>query len=473
VATILAALLLLFSGQRQGQPVVQSVAVLPFADLSPDQNHRYFADGMQEEILSRLARLENLSVASRTSVEQYRNTRKSLPIIARELGVDAIIESSVRVADERVRITVQLIDAKTDRHLWSGTFDRELSVENIFAIQQEVALQVGRELQSGVIRGSRWSLLPTRHLAAYDAYLLGRYHTYRQTPEDLTLGIAHLQEAVNLDPDFARAWAALGWAYSFEGTIYGRDAPKNVFPRAREAVTRALSIDNQLADARDLYADILAWYDWDFAAAEREYRKAMELDPMQVLGYVVFLSTQLRHEEAVGLIRRRVAATPGDPWVRVNAAWAYLHARQFDQAIAEANLAQPHTDSAAVLGFAYLGQGLTDKALAVFERDIERQGRGPRQLSHLAIANFRAGRVAQGRSLLAELEAEAGRRYLSPDLLADAYFAAGDANNGFARLFEAVDQRARGVIFVQTSLLLDGYRADPRYQSLLHAVGFQ
>ncbi len=461
-------------GDRPPAPDVHSVAVLPFADLSPDQDHRYFADGMQEELLSRLAKLENLELVSRTSVEKYRGTDLSLPEIAGALGVDAVIESSLRVADDRVRITVQLIDGQTDRHLWAETYDRELSVENIFSIQQEVAEQVGQALALEFTTGQSSAVgpLPTASIAAYDAYLIGRYHTYQQTPEDLQLAIGYLEQAVEIDPEFAEAYAQLGWAYSFIGTVYGRQPPREVYPKAKAAVTRALSINNRLANARTLYADILAWYDWDFAAAEREYRKTIELDPLNVLGYSLFLSTQLRHEEAIALLERRIAAVPDEPWVRINAAWAFMRAGQYARAIEEAKLGGQHADARSVLGFTALRMGDADRAIEAFEEDLREKGRQPRQLSHLAIAYYKAGRDAEAQQLLEELIAAADAGYVAPSQLAGAYFAAGDADKGFAAMDAAVAARDRGVIFIQTDMMLDGYRDDPRYQALVRAVGF-
>ncbi len=455
-------------------PGIRSIAVLPFSDLSPNQDHRYFADGMQDELLTRLTRLENLEVASRTSVEKYRSTDMSLPEIAREIGVSGVIESSIRIADDRVRITVQLIDAQTDRHLWAETYDRELTVENVFSIQQDVAEQIGQALALEFAAGPAAANvpLPTANIAAYDVYLIGRYHTYQQTPEDLELAIGYLEEAVDIDPEFADAYAQLGWAYSFVGTVYGRQPPREVFPKAKAAVTRALSINNQLANARTLYADILAWYDWDFAAAEREYLRTMELDPLNVLGYVLFLSTQLRHQEAIALLEQRIAAVPDDPYVRINAAWTFISAKQYARAIEEARLGRKHADAWSILGFANLGLGNTDQAIAAFETDMREQGRMPRQLAHLAVAYYKAGRNAEAQQLLKEFLAAAETGYVAPTLLASIYFAAGDADSGFAAMEQAVAARDRGMIFLQTDMMLDGYRDDPRYHELLRELGF-
>jgi len=453
----------------------RSIAVLPFVDLSAGQTHRHFADGMQEELLTRLTKLESLEVLSRTSVEKYRDTNLSLPEIARQVGTNAIIEGSVRIAENRVRITVQLIDAVADRHVWAENFDRELSVANIIRIQEDVADQIAAalRLEYQSEQATTQVRLPTDNLQAYEAYLLGRYHTFQLTPRDLEQAVIHLERAIALDAQFAEAYTSLGWAYSFLGTTYGRRAPRDAYPKAREAALRALALDSEFADARSLYADILTWYDWDFVAAEREYIRAMELNPLNVLGYALFLSTQMRHDEAMELVEKRASASPNDPFVFVNAGWRYLNAGQTDRAIAAAIQGQDHPDANAVLGFSSMAAGDIDRAITAFEADLDTFGSNPAQLSNLAYAYFKAGRSAEGRELLDELLATSADAYVSPALIAAVYFAAGDADNGFAMLDQAVSARAREVIFMQVSQSLAGYRQDPRYTALIRKIGFQ
>jgi len=449
-----------------------ALAVLPFRDMSESGEHQFFADGMHDELLSRLASIDGIAVISRTSVEPYRDSKLSLPEIAAALGADIVIEGSVRVDENRLRITVQLIDAATDEHRWAESYDRELSVQNIFTIQQEVAEQVARALEVGnLARQGGSGPLPTESLEAYNLYLLGRYHTFRQSPGDLEQAIALLEQATRIDDGFAEAYAVLGWAWSFLGTEYGRHRPHDVYPRAREAALRALSLDANLADARTLYADILTWYDWDFEAAEREYRKTIELEPLNVLGYALFLSTRERHDEAIAMIEKRLLATPEDTYVRVNAGWRYFHAGRYDRAMVAAQAGAQHADSASLLGWSRLAQGDHGGAIDAFEADVERQGRGARQIANLAAANFRAGRFDVARGLLQELNELSEGAYVSPALVAAVHFAAGDADEGFRLLGEAVQQRARDLIFLRVSWILEGYRDDPRYRQLLVQVG--
>ena len=447
------------------------IAVLPFQDLSPDQSNGFFADGMQEELLTRMSGLQELAVVSRTSVERYRDSDKSLPQIAADLGADAIIEGSVRIDARKLRITVQLIDGSSDVHLWAETYDRELSIENVFAIQQEVADNIAQALKLEFTANKTSFDLPTNDLDAYNQYLLGRYHTFRQTPENLELAVTYLSKATELDPQFAEAYAALGWAYSFLGTAYGNYAPAEAYPKAREAALRAIAIDSNLANARSLYADILTWYDWDFVMAEQEYLRTIEIDPLNVLGYALFLSCLERHDEAIALVEQRIEAQNDDPYVRVNAGWRYLDAGQYEKAIEAAKLASQHPDAASLMGLAYLALGEASKAIEIFEQDLDNQGRYPQQIANLAVAHFKNGNDGEASVYRSELEMLAEQQFLSPALLATIEFASGNADRGFELLQKAVAARAREVIFLRVDLMLTGYRDDPRYMDLLAAVG--
>lgn len=447
----------------------QSLAVLPFQDMSAGEAQQYFADGMQEELLSRLTRLDGLEIVSRTSVERYRDTALSIREIGSALDADAIIEGSSRVEADRVRITVQLIDAKNDRHIWADSFERELTVSNVFAIQREVADRVAAALSLDRPALSAAIRLPTDSVVAYDAYLLGRYLTFNQSPGDLERAIEHLQNATTIDPGFAEAWAVLGWAWSFQGTTYGSSRPDDVFPRAKDAALKALSLDANLGNAHSLYADILTWYDWDFPAAERSYRRAQELDPLDVLGYALFLSVQGRHEESLDLIERRLEAHPDDLYVQVNAAWRYVTAGRWDDALQAAANADGHPDAEAAAGSAYLRMGEPQRAVDAFTLAIERHGRTPSRVANLATAYFAHGEMDAGGALLEELLGADG--YVPPSLPASVLFAAGDADRGFDYLAEAVRQRDRGALFLLTGPVLAEHRDRREFEALAETVG--
>jgi len=457
---------------KAGAQAADALAVLPFKDMSAGQDQQFFADGMHEELLSRLAMIDGLSVISRTSVERFGESKAGLPDIAAQLGVDAVVEGSVRVDGNSLRVTAQLIDASSDEHLWAANFDRQLSMHDIFSLQTEIATAIAEALRLEYANNAAYSLqLPTNSMQAYNLYLLGRYHVFRQTRPDLEKGISYLQQAIDIDDEFAEAYATLGWAYSFLGTVYGARPPKEMYPQAKEAALRAIALDDTLADARSLYADILTWYDWDFDAAEREYLKTLELDELNVLGYALFLSTQERHDEAITLIKRRLAAQPNDPWVWVNAGWLYLSAGRPDEAIEAAERAADHNDSKAIIGWGRLAQGDKAGAIDMFAEVLRAQGHTIRNVTNLAIANYRGGRDAEGDQLLAELETLAEETYVPASSLAAIHFTAGNADRGFAYLEEAFAERSRSLIFLRVNQWTLDYRDDPRYVDLVERVG--
>jgi TolB-like protein/DNA-binding winged helix-turn-helix (wHTH) protein len=461
------------SNAGESPAIADALAVLPFRDMSEGQDHQFFADGMHEELLRQLSAIDNLALISRTSVEPYRQTDLGLPEIALRLGASAVLEGSVRIDGDHLRITVQLIDAASDEHVWSGSYDSVLSVQSIFEIQGNVASRIANTLKLQYVEQRFANVaLPTNNMDAYNLYLLGRYHTFKQTPADLASAVEFLERAIVLDSQFAEAWATLGWAYSFQGTVYGGQRPHDVYPKAKEAALRAIALDARLADARTLYADILTWYDWDFAAAEQEYLRAIDLDPLNVLGYALFLSTQQRHDEAIERIEQRLAASPEDTYVRINAGWRYFHAGQFDKAIAAAGASTQHSDAGTLLGWSLLGSGNIERAIRVFESDIESGGRDSQRIANLAAANFYAKRRDEALGLLAELEAKAKVEYVSPAVFATLHFSAGEPDEAFEKLNESLAQHDRELIFLPVSLSTAGYRDDSRYGELIRKIGF-
>jgi len=453
--------------------IANALAVLPFRDMSEGQDHQFFADGMHEELLRQLSAIDNLALISRTSVEPYRQTDLDLPEIALRLDAGAVLEGSVRVDGDHLRITVQLIDAASDEHVWSESYDSVLSVQSILEIQGNLASRIANTLKLQYVEQRFANVaLPTNNMDAYNLYLLGRYHAFKQTPADLASAVEFLERAIVLDSQFAEAWATLGWAYSFQGTAYGGQRPHDVYPKSKEAALRAIALDTRLADARTLYADILTWYDWNFAAAEQEYLRTIDLDPLNVLGYALFLSTQQRHDKAIERIEQRLAASPEDTYVRMNAGWRYFHAGQFDKAIAAAEASTQHADAGTLLGWSLLGSGNIERAIQVLESDIESGGRDTQRIANLAAANFYAKRRDEARGLLAELEAKAKVEYVSPAVFATLHFSAGEPDEVFEKLNESLAQRDRELIFLPVSLSTAGYRDDSRYGELIRKIGF-
>ncbi len=457
---------------RPGPDIPWTLAVLPFEDLSAGGDQAYFSDGIHDEIISRLSKIDMLAVTSRTSVLPYRNAAKNLREIAGELGVKLIIEGSVRHSDDRVRINVQLIDAENDNHLWAQNYDRPLSVSNLFAIQSDVAEQIARALEAELTVEEMDELrqLPTDNLDAYDSYLLGRYHLWRGNPQDLRLSIGFFEEAIAFDSEFARAYLGLGQTLTFVGTSYGWMAPQEAFPLAEQKVAEALGLEPESAEALALRGDILTWYQWRWPEAEEAYRQAIKINEDYVLGYAILLSILNRNDEAVQLIETLISRYPRDHWIRSNAAWRFLSAGDPRRAIAEASFAieidDSYGDAFGSRGWAYLAIGEVDHAIQDFKRHMNLQNRSPIALSYLAIAYIRAGNRDDAMSLLDEIRQLESTSFVPPEVFARVYVELGDFDEAFLWLNLAYDARSRGLIFLNANANWDPIRSDPRFQSL-------
>ena len=312
---------------------------------------------------------------------------------------------------------------------------------------------------------------PVSNIDAYNAYLLGRHFTFEQTESALEQAVQHLGRAIALEPAFGAAHCALGWAYCFQGTSYGNVTPKDVFHRAKTAAMQAISLDPNSAEAHSLLADILTWYDWDFVGAEREHRRSLSIHRGASLGYALMLSALERHDEAIELVDALMRERPDDAYVLMNAAWRYLDARQFDEAAVLARQASKHIDAAAIDGIAQLMLGDIDGARRVFSDDLTRNPEDPNKIANLARAAYLCGDASEGEALEHRLRHVDEQRYVSPFTLATPRFAAGDADAGFRLLEAGIEARAREMIFLKVTTVLDGYREAGRYQNLLQKVG--
>jgi TolB-like protein/DNA-binding winged helix-turn-helix (wHTH) protein/Tfp pilus assembly protein PilF len=451
-----------------------SVAVLPFEDMSPNADQAYFSDGMHEEIITRLSYIPALAVTSRTSVLPYRAADKSVAEIAAELGVNLIIEGSVRHSDEQIRITIQLIDAVSDEHLWAATYDRPLRIGDIFDIQSDVAEKVAAALQIELHAAAAGDTLPTDSLAAYNNYLLGRYHVHRGNSRDLERSIEFFEQAIAEAPDFAAAHVGLGQALTFVGTTYGWLPPGEVFTRAELEVSEALRLDPDSIDAYSLRGDILTWYRWNWAEAEDAYKMAIDNGAQFDLGYMLLLSALGRHDEAASMMEGAIEAFPRDRWVRSNAAWRFLGAGDYERAIAEADAAiaidDSYGDVFASRGWAFLWRGNVERALQDFERNIELNGRSVSALSNLAIAHYRAGDEETTVRLLDEILAMDPATYASYENVARVFVTLGDFESAFEWLERGYAARSRGMIFLNEQRSWDSVRDDERFQDLMRRL---
>ena len=450
------------------------VAVLPFADMSPNADQAYFSDGMHEEIITRLSYIPTLAVTSRTSVLPYRATDKSVAEIAAELGVNLIIEGSVRHSDEQIRITIQLIDAANDEHLWAATYDRPLRIGDIFDIQSDVAEKVAAALQIELHAPAVGETLPTDSLAAYNNYLLGRYHVHRGNSRDLERSIEFFEQAIAEAPDFAAAHVGLGQALTFVGTTYGWLPPDEAFTRAELEVSEALRLDPESIEAYALRGDILTWYRWSWAEAEDAYNMAIEKGARFDLGYMMLLSALGRHDEAASMMEGAIEAFPRDRWVRSNAAWRFHAAGDFERAIAEADAAiaidDSYGDAFASRGWANLSLGNIERAVQDFEKNLELNRRSAATLSALAIAQYRAGNEETTMRLLDDILAMDPATYASYEVVARVFVTLGDFESAFEWLERGYVARSRGMIFLREQSSWDPLRNDERFQDLMRRL---
>jgi TolB-like protein/DNA-binding winged helix-turn-helix (wHTH) protein/Tfp pilus assembly protein PilF len=456
---------------------IRSLAVLPLANLSGNPDQDSFADGMTDALGYSLEGISALQVVSRTSSMHYRGSSKPLPEIAHELNVDAVIEGSVLRSGDRVRITVQLIQAATDRRLWGDSYEGDL--REMLALQSEVASRIADEIHVALTPPDRARLARVRasNPDAYLAYSKGRFLWNKRTEADLKKAIVDFQQAIEKDPGYALnydgladCWVSLGW--------YSYLSPAETFPRAKSAVTKALSLDDSLAEAHTTLAFVSLYYDRDRAKAESEFRRAIDLNPNYANAhhwYAEFLSLVGRHEQAIAESQR---ARELDPLSNIINTWVgsrYFFARQYDKAIEQYRNAVEMDPSFVpahlVLGQAYEQKGMLLEANAELERAVSLSGGSPVYVASLAHARGLAGRRTEAMKLLDDLKEMATGRFVSAYDLALAHLGAGETDNALALLGQAVEERAPRVAFLGVEPRFDGLRSDVRFKKLMSRVG--
>ena len=451
---------------------IASLAVLPLENLSRDPEQEYFADGMTEALITDLAKIQALRVISRTSVMQYKGAKKPLPQIAKELGVDAVIEGSVMRAGDRVRITAQLIEAATDRHLWAQSYERDL--KDVFALQNEVAQAIAREIQVTVSPEEKTRLASSRPVnpAAHEAYLQGRNWQLQFNEEGFQKASEYFDRAVVLDPDYALAWARIAENLCNGADLYMPSA--EAYSKARPAAERALRLDETLAEAHTSLGIIKAYFDWDWKGAETELLRAIELNPGSAWArdwYGWFLATLGRFDESISQLERARALDPLSPGITADLGLANVLKGDFVRATV-------HLDRALALDPEYWAPQLMrtwmyqrkgDFAAAVREAEaLDPRQTGPLALAARARAYALAGREADARKALGELEKLSRTEFVSPFFFAEVYAALGDKDLAFVWLRSCQRERSNGLaLWAKEGPSFDPLRSDPRYEQLL------
>jgi TolB-like protein/Tfp pilus assembly protein PilF/predicted Ser/Thr protein kinase len=464
------------AGSDGGPPRIRSLVVLPLANRSGDPAQDFFTDGMTDALIADLAQIRALRVISRTSAMRYRGSSLPLPEIARELQVEAVVEGSVMRAGERVRITAQLIEAATDRTLWAKSYERDIT--DILALQSDVARAIADGIRIQVTPEEALRLRPKGPVnpAAHVAYLQGRYLWNRWSPESLRASITHFEEALAADPNYALAYAGLADSFSTLGNI-GSTPPSEAYPRAREAAERGLGLDDSLAELHASLAYVHRFYDWDWPRAEREFLRAIDLNPGYATAhrwYAQFLSGLARHDEAIVEAERALELDPLSLIIHTAVGDVLFYSRRYDRAIVyyrrcielDPAFGPGHTDLARALD----AVGRHDEALEELITGTEGQTRQRAPSTGLATLLLRAGRKQEGRAMIDELQAQSATRFVSSYGIASFYAAANENAAALDWLERAYGQRDGTLVWIKVHPRLDGLRAEPRFRELLRKM---
>lgn len=468
---------------------IRSIAVLPFKNATGDPSQEYFVDGMTDLLTARLAQIPGLSVTlplhqilrvtSFTSAMVYKNASKPLPQIARELGVDGIIEGSVLRSLNFIRITAQLIDCRTDRHVWAEIYTR--TIEDVWALQGEVALNIANKIQLHLFRDGDVKRLVKRSVKpeALEAYLKGRFFWNKRTELDLGRALDYFRQAILEEPAYAEAHTGIADCYNMLAWNSMRP-PKQVLPRARTAALEALRIDDQLAEAHSSLAFDLLFQDWDWKGAENEFRRSIELSPNYgvVRPWLAFeLAALGREEEATTEVHRAVQIDPVASPILVSAALVYYLARQFDRAIKlceDVLQMDPHGFYQAyfILGVAREGKGLHAEAIQALQACVSKSNRNAHMLAALGYCLARAGRASDAMEIIEELQRIYAPLYMAPFNFAMVCAGLGKRDETLYWLEKAYEDHSMWLTFVNAYPIFDFLRPEQKFQGLVRRMGF-
>jgi TolB-like protein/Tfp pilus assembly protein PilF len=459
---------------------VTSIAVLPLKNISGDPQQDYFMDGMTEALVTELGKISGLRVLSYQSVISYRQTAKPLPQIARELKVDALLEGAVLHSRDRVRITANLVQAVPERHLWAQTY--EFDPRDVLAVQREVARDVARQIRIRLTpqEQARLTTSPRVDPEAYEAYLLGRAYFYKiRTPTNVMRAKENFEKAIERDPGYASAYASLAELYiGTSGSGILTRGPRDARLKARLWAEEALKLDDTLAEAHTALARV-AQQEWDWAGAEREYQRAIELnpsDPLARIWYAIYLYAMQRFEEAVAQAERAQRLDPVSPLVNTWAGAAYFFAGRPEEAMVSwqkaLELDPSYSDASIVLARTYVTKGLYLQAIAELQKALIFNPREPFVVGALAHAYARAGQREEALKLLGELKRiEAERGSIPTFSFIWAYAGLNDKEHAFAWLEKSYEERRDRMVWLNVDPLLDPLRPDPRFHELVRRVG--
>jgi len=468
-------------GEEAGErPPIRSLAVLPLENLGHDPDGDSFGDSMTEALITNLAKISALRVVSRTSVMRYKDTQKSLPEIGKELSVDALVEGSVQREGDRVRINARLVVAAADRHLWAEAYDRDL--RDVLILQDEVARTIAKEIQVKLTPEEHTRLSSGRPVDpyAYQLYIKGRYFWVKRTEESFNRAIAYFQQAIERDPSYAAAYSGLADCYSSLGFSFdvGSQRPMDVQPKAKSAALTAIALDDSLAEAHTSLAYVKLNYEWDWPAAEAEFRRSLELNPGYAHGhhwYAHLLLSSGRVNEALAESQRALELDQLSPIMNLHLGWHYLYSRQYDLALdqlAKTVELEPN------YGLTYWYLGLVYEQKGMYVEALKEMGSAKDFLKSNLTVDADMGRVyalsgrrSEADKAIARLKKESSRRYVNPYQIGLIYVGLGQNDQAFEWLDKAVGERSDMLVYLKTDSRLNPIRSDSRFPEIEQRVG--
>jgi TolB-like protein/DNA-binding winged helix-turn-helix (wHTH) protein/Flp pilus assembly protein TadD len=466
-----------FRSQTPAPTGIRSLAVLPLDNLSGEASQNYFADGMTDELITDLAQISALRVISRTSVMVYKGARKPLPQIARELNVDAVVEGTVLRSGDRVRITAQLIEASTDKHLWSQSYEGDL--RDTLTLQKKVARAIADQIRINLTPREEAALKSVKVInpEAYESYLKGRYFWNKRSADGLKAALAYFKQAIEEDPKYAQAYSGLADTYALLGDWqYAVMTPKEAFPQAKAAAIKALELDSTLGEAHNSLAFVLDGFDWDFDSAGKEFQRAIELNPGYATAhhwYAWHLSLLGRYDEAIAEMRKAENLDPLSLIINADLAELLVLAHSDDESIRQSrktiemdpNFALAHNQ----LAQAYLQKQMYDEAVAELKTAVQLSGGSPAFIANLARAYVASGKKNEAVKLLGDLKKRSNPGYSNASEIAVIYVSLGDTDQAMNWLEKGDDERFNPGVLLRPGF--DPLRSDPRFQNLVRRIG--
>jgi TolB-like protein len=457
---------------------IESLAVLPLENLSNDPEQEYFADGMTEALITSLVKISALRVVSRTSAMLYKGARKPLAEIARELEVETVVEGTVQRSGDRVRISAQLIQAATDTHMWAESYERDL--RDVLALQAEVARAIAREIQVKLTPQEQLRLAQSQQVdpKVYELYLKGRYYWKMRTEESMKKGAQYFQQAIELDPHYAPAYAGLSDTASRLG-FWGYVPAEEGCGRGKTSASQALALDDSLAEVHAALAFSVLHYDYHSALAERETRLAVELDPRSPYAaqvYALHLVATGRIDEGIFQAMRSTQLDPFSPIILWSASALLYHSRQFDRAIAQARkcleLAPTYPAPWWTIGLALTQKRTHDTGIQELEKATEASGENQLLLGALGYCYAAAGQKGDAKRVLERFRELSGQRYVSAYWPAVIHGTLGESEEAFRLLEEAYREHSAWMLYVKVAAYFDSMRSDPRFDQLTRRMKF-